>query len=202
MHPSIPGLVAALRGDAFYQAILVAHDGDDAQRDALARYMGYSIDEAGRTGRVVPADDPAIGAALWLLPREADVEEREHAAKHAFLAELCGPTGYDRYRRIVGFMHAQAERVVPRDAWYLSILGVDPGVQGRGIGAQMLAPTLAEADAAGAVTWLETFTTRGARFYERVGFTLVGWYDEPVTGRAYATLRRDPATDGANPVRA
>lgn len=192
MHPSVPGLVAALDGDVFYQTILGAHEGDAARRAALARYMDWSIAEAGRTGRVVAADDPAIGAALWLLPRDPDVEQGEHAAKHAFLAELCGPIGYDRYCRIVGFMHAQAERVIPADAWYLSILGVDPGVQGRGVGARLLAPTLAEADAAGAVTWLETFTTRGARFYERVGFTLVGWHDEPVTGRAYAALRRDP----------
>ena len=192
MHPSVPGLVAALYGDVFYQTILVAQPGDDAKRAALARYMAYSIAEAERTGRVVPADDPAIGAALWLLPRAAAVARDEQAAKHAFLAELCGPAGYDRYCRIVGFMHAQAERVIPADARYLSILGVDPAVQSRGIGARLLAPTLAEADAAGAVTWLETFTTRGARFYQRVGFTLVGWYDEPVTGRAYASLRRDP----------
>jgi GNAT superfamily N-acetyltransferase len=192
MHPSIPGLVAALFGDVFYQTILVAHARDDAKRAALARYMDYSQAEAARTGRVVTADDPAIGAALWLLPRTPDIEAREHAAKHAFLADLCGPIGYDRYRRIVGFMHAQAEPVIPADAWYLSILGVDPATQGQGLGARLLAPTIAEADAAGAVTWLETFTARGARFYERVGYTLVGWYDEPVTGRAYATLRRDP----------
>jgi GNAT superfamily N-acetyltransferase len=191
MHPSVPGLVAALQGDVFYQTILAAHDGD-AQRAALARYMDWSIAEAERTGRVVTADDPAIGAALWLLPRASDVEAHEHAAKYAFLAELCGPVGYDHYCRIVGFMHARAEPAIPADAWYLSILGVDPTVQGRGLGARLVAPTIAEADAAGVATWLETFTTRGARFYERVGFTLVAWHDEPVTGRSYAVLRRNP----------
>ena len=81
---------------------------------------------------------------------------------------------------------------MPSDAWYLSILGVDPSVQGRGLGARLLEPTLAEARAAGAVTWLETFTDRGVRFYERVGFHLVSWHDEPITGRRYAILRRDP----------
>jgi GNAT superfamily N-acetyltransferase len=192
MHPSIPALVAALSGDVFYQTILIEHAGDEATRAALARYMAYSIDEAERTGRVVLADDPAAGAALWLLPRAADVDTREHGAKHAFLRDLCGPRGYASYARIVGFMHAQAERAIPAGAWYLSILGVDPAIQGRGLGARLLQPTLAEADAAGVTTWLETFTDRGARFYERVGFTLVAWYDEPTTGRRYASLRRDP----------
>jgi ribosomal protein S18 acetylase RimI-like enzyme len=191
MHPAIPGLVAALIGDVLYQTILIEHEGEAANRDALARYMAYAIEEAERTGRVVLADDPAIGAALWLLPRAPDVEAREQDAKHAFLRDLCGPRGYARYARIVGFMHAQAERVIPADGWYLSILGVDPAVQSRGIGARLLEPTLAEARAAGAVSWLETFTDRGVRFYERVGFTLVAWHDEPTTGRRYAILARE-----------
>ena len=108
--------------------------------------------------------------------------------------------GYPPRDNLAAF-RARAERsrfaqlldaAIPPEAWYLSILGVDPTLQGRGIGARLLAPTLAEADAAGAVTWLETFTTRGASFYERVGFTLVAWHDEPTTGRPYAILRRDP----------
>ena len=94
MHPSVPGLVAALIGDVFYQTILIEHAGEDAKRAALGRYMAYSIDEAARTGRVVIVDEPAIGAALWLLPRTPEVEARERAAKHAFLADLCGPHGY------------------------------------------------------------------------------------------------------------
>jgi GNAT superfamily N-acetyltransferase len=192
-HPSVPGLVAALSGDVFYRTILIEHDGDDAKRAALARYMAYSIEEAERTGRVVLADEPAIGAALWLLPRTPAVEAREHAAKHAFLRDLCGPVGYANYARIVGFMHEQASALIRSDAWYLSILGVDPAVQSRGIGARLVEPTMAEARAAGAVSWLETFTDRGVRFYERVGFTLVAWHDEPTTGRRYAVLSRDPA---------
>jgi GNAT superfamily N-acetyltransferase len=193
IHPAIPALVAALIGDVFYQTILVEHVNDDARQAALARYMAYSLAEAGRTGRVVTADDPAAGAALWLLPRAPDVDAREHEAKHAFLAELCGERGYEQYRQITRFMHERATRGIPADAWYLSILGVDPTLQGQGVGARLLEPTLAEARAAGATTWLETFTTRGARFYQRVGFRLVSWHDEPVTGRPYAILRNDPA---------
>ena len=192
MHPSIPALVDALIGDVFYQAILVEQEDDDARRTTLARYMVYAMGEAERSGRTVTLDDPAAGAALWLLPRTADVEAREHAAKHTFLRDLLGPRGYADYGRITGFMHARAASVIPRDAWYLSILGVRPAEQGRGIGQRLLAPTIAEADAAGATSWLETFTTAAARFYERVGYRLVAWHDEPTTGRPYGILRRDP----------
>ena len=192
MHPSIPALVDALVGDVFYQAILVEQEDDDARRTTLARYMAYAIGEAERSGRVVTLDDPAAGAALWRLPGTADVETQEHAAKHTFLRDLLGPRGYADYARITGFMHARAASVIPGDAWYLSILGVRPAEQGRGIGQRLLAPTIAEADAAGATSWLETFTTAAARFYERVGFSLVAWHDEPATGRPYAILRRDP----------
>jgi GNAT superfamily N-acetyltransferase len=192
MHLAVPALVDALIGDVFYQSILVEHVGDDATRAALTRYMAYSLAEAERTGRVVTAEDPALGAALWLLPRPAEVEAREHEAKHAFLADLCGRSGYENYRRITDVMQARAAAAIPDDAWYLSILGVDPTSQGHGIGARLLEPTLAEADAAGALTWLETFTTRGARFYQRVGFSLIAWHDEPTTGRAYAILERQP----------
>jgi GNAT superfamily N-acetyltransferase len=192
MHPSIPALVDALIGDVFYQALLVEQDDDDGRRTTLARYMAYAMEEAARTGRLVTLDEPAAGAALWLLPRTADVETREHAAKHTFLRDLLGPRGYAEYARITGFMHARAASVIPGDAWYLSILGVRPAEQGRGVGQRLLAPTIAEADAVGATSWLETFTTAAARFYERVGFTLVAWHDEPATGRPYAILRRDP----------
>jgi len=191
-HPAIPALVDALAGDVFYRTILVAHETDDAYRAALARYMAYAIQEAERTGRVVLTADPAVGAALWLLPRPADVEAREHAAKQAFLRDLLGARGYAHYASITGFMHAHSATVIPGDAWYLSILGVHPTAQGQGIGQRLIAPTMAEAAAAGAASWLETFTTAGARFYQRAGFTLVAWHDEPTTGRAYAILRRDP----------
>jgi GNAT superfamily N-acetyltransferase len=188
----VPSLVDALYADVFYQTILVDHESEAARREALARYMQYSLDEAERTGRVV-VDPDARGAALWLLPRTPDVQVREAAAKQAAFQALLGRRGYARYEAIVDAMHARSARAVPDDAWYLSILGVSPSAQGQGLGRRLIEPTIAEAQAAGAVCCLETFTTRGVRFYERAGFTLAGWFEEPTIGHPFATLRRDPA---------
>jgi predicted N-acetyltransferase YhbS len=69
---------------------------------------------------------------------------------------------------------------------------VTPSAQGRGIGARLIEPTLAEADAAGALCYLETFDDRNPRFYQRLGFSAVGSHEEPVTSSPYTIMIRRP----------
>jgi ribosomal protein S18 acetylase RimI-like enzyme len=80
--------------------------------------------------------------------------------------------------------------VVPERAWYLSILAVAPKAQGRGMGRELLRPTLAEADAREAPTYVETSTPRNLRFYQREGFRVELSYREPVSGADYWVLVR------------
>ena len=67
-----------------------------------------------------------------------------------------------------------------------------PSAQGRGIGACLIEPTLAEADEAGATCYLETFDSRTPRFYQRLGFSAVGSHVGPVTASAYMIMSRSP----------
>jgi GNAT superfamily N-acetyltransferase len=63
------------------------------------------------------------------------------------------------------------ERLHPRETHlYLSVLGVDPPHQGRGIGSRLLAPGLELCDREGAGAYLETARERNVVFYERHGF--------------------------------
>lgn len=191
--PSAPALADALIIDPFYLSISADFEHDmPARKAVLASYFAYSMAEAGRGGRCLSLDDPALGAAAWLLPRAADADAAESAAKHAFLAGTLGPRGLAHYHRIVAFMAAQSPAVVPAGAWYLSILGIAPAAQGRGLGAKLLAPTLAEADAAGAPCFLETFTPGSVGFYERLGFRAAATHREPVTAADYLIMCRAP----------
>jgi N-acetylglutamate synthase-like GNAT family acetyltransferase len=74
----------------------------------------------------------------------------------------------------------------------LSIIAVDPSLHGRGLGQQLLQPTLMDADANDAISYLETFGLRTTRFYERLGFSTVARFDEPTTGAQYALMVRNP----------
>ena len=196
-HPATSALADALIVDPFYLAISVDFAADPAARKAvLASYFGYSLGEAARTGRCLSTPDVSVGAAAWLLPRDSATDARESAAKKQFLAATLSPRGLQEYNRIVSFMTPNARSVVPPWAWYLSILGVAPSQQGRGLGRQLLEPTLAEADAAGAPCFLETFTPPSVPFYEKLGFRAAARHREPVTQTHYLIMVRAPVQAG------
>jgi GNAT superfamily N-acetyltransferase len=109
-----------------------------------------------------------------------------------FVTRGIGAQGTESYRRIVDFMRPRASAVIDESAWYLSIVGVTPSVQGQGIGRRLIEPTLAEADEAEVTCYLETFDSRNPRLYQRLGFSAVGSHVEPVTGSAYTIMKRSP----------
>ena len=93
--------------------------------------MAYSIAEAERTGRVVAADDPADRRRAVAAAAHARGRARASTPPSTRSSPICAAgSATSAICRIIGFMHAQAERVIPAEAWYLSILGVDPGVAG------------------------------------------------------------------------
>ena len=185
-------LVESLIDDPFYRAITVDFVRDHAARKrALTLYFHYSLREAERTGRCVVAPDPKLGAAAWLLPRSPAIDAAESSAKAEYLAIILGPRGIENYHRIVNYMTPLAAKVVPHGAWYLSIIGIRPSAQGRGLGATLLAGTLKEASRAQVPCYLETFTPRNLKFYERAGFRRVADHLEPTTNKEYVVMCRD-----------
>jgi GNAT superfamily N-acetyltransferase len=57
--------------------------------------------------------------------------------------------------------------------WYLNELGVDPNMQGQGVGRLLLQTVLEQADRTGLVCYLDTFNEKNLNFYQRNGFTIV-----------------------------
>ena len=186
-------LAAALITDPFYRSVTLACGDDEAARLAmLTAYFELALVEGFQAGRVDLADTAGNGAAIWTTDAPLPLRQAAYAQREVGLRELLGPQGCANFTAIVANMeHALAQHNL-QQAWYLSIAGIAPQAQGRGLGASVLAPGLAAVDQAGAVCFLETYNERSLPFYGRLGFEVVGRYAEAVTGSDYWLMLRQP----------
>lgn len=159
----------------------------------MLRYLDYSMIEAEEYGQLQFPDDPSAGAAVWSKPLDPALLQTLAAQKKEFIAEHMGDRCCATYTGITGFMHAHTSTVIGEGCWYLSIIGVSPSRQGRGIGGDMMRAVLEQTDRAGLATYLETFTPQSERFYERLGYVKQATFLEPVTRAQYAVMQRNSA---------
>lgn len=184
-------LAQALASDPFYRAVSVACHGDEALRlDILQGYFALALLEGEQAGRVDLADADGRGAAIWAIDAAPGVREAAYAQRLAGMQAVLGEQGLANFKAIVHNMEAAMAGQALGDAWYLSILGIAPEAQGRGLGASVLAGGLAAADRAGKACFLETYNERSLAFYASLGFEVVEKYAEAVTGCDYWLMLR------------
>jgi ribosomal protein S18 acetylase RimI-like enzyme len=114
----------------------------------------------------------ASGAALWLKPGMQKLSLWSRARLLPSFARIVGWGNIPRGLRIMDHMDALHARFAPGPHFYLSVLGVDPTQQGRGLGAQLLKPMLERCDRERHLIYLETSREKNVPFYERHGFKL------------------------------
>jgi hypothetical protein len=185
-------LYEALIPDPFYIELLRdIPGGEPEKREILMRYMDYSMTEAEKYGQLTIAGNIPYGAAIWSKPLDTETDNEKSLLKKDFIKKYMGESSLNAYLTIVSFMSEQLDPIL-YDAWYLSIAGIKPSHQGRGLGANLLMEMLNETDKNGISTYLETFTPRNIRFYERVGYKIAKEVSEPVTGCPYWIMIREP----------
>lgn len=184
-------LAEALIDDPFYRLITIEDGLDEPRRlDRLSRYFQCSLLEGTAIGQVETAG--ADGAAIWITCADEALIDSARNAKLRALQEVLGPQGFENYANIVRNMERGLPTGVDGSAWYLSIIGVSPHRQSRGLGGALMTPTLELADSRAATCFLETFNERSLPFYERLGVVVIGTRLEEVTSAKYAIMLREP----------
>ena len=184
-------LYDALVEDAFYITMEQMLGEQGEAREAMLRYLDYSMVEARDYGTLYFPEAQRHGVAVWSQPLAAEREAQKKRAKIEFLRHQIGADSAVRHERIADFMSSQSDAIVDTSAWYLSIVGILPAWQNRGLGHSLITPILEQADQAGVPTFLETFTPRNEPFYQRLGYRVAGSFFEPTIGANYSLMLRE-----------
>jgi ribosomal protein S18 acetylase RimI-like enzyme len=114
--------------------------------------------------------ESGAGAAAWMRPGEQHVSLLAQARMApATLRALRG----DVVRLLRAFTYIERKHPGAPDHWYLAMVGVVPGWQGRGYGAALMRPVLERCDAERVPAYLEASSPRNRALYERHGFEVV-----------------------------
>ncbi len=185
----------ALLARAFQDNPLLVHmspGSDDRRRispsffSAFVR-LGYLAGEVFTTPNVE-------GVAVWFPPGVVDLDPDLMA--RAGVTELASAIGEEPLARIMP-LFGKFEALRKRDAsfphWYLSLIGVDPEHQGKGVAGSLLRPQLTHADSEGLPCYLETCEPSNVSFYQKYGFVVVVDETDTESGVQMWTFLRPPS---------
>ena len=156
----------------------------------LAAFPEFAMAFGGRAfehGSAFVAEDLA-GAALWLPPGVGPDE----AALGALLERTAPPGLTDDIATLLEQMNSYHPS---EPHWYLPLIGVDPARQGEGHGAALMRQALAACDRDRQPAYLEASNPRNVRFYQRLGFELLGTIQAGSSPPLFPMLRKPSARE-------
>ena len=159
----------AFRDNPGMRAILAEHSTDQRLR-AVSRVVRGFVDATLRAGdaRVVVEAGHIAAVALAYAPGRwpASIVTQLIIARGPLTTGLRSTLRFARADRIMRKRHPH------RPNWYLLMLGVEPELQGKGLGSRLLAHHTASAGSDGVECYLETDKLSSVRLYERHGYVV------------------------------
>ena len=143
-----------------------------------------------RDGRVDVLPD-LTGVGIWLRPGRTDVNLRQMLASGLLWNTVrMGLASIRRFNTMYSAVSPMNKRVVSEPHWVLVFLGIDPDMQGQGLGGTLIRPVLEIADRDGRNCFLESANERNLSFYRRHGFEVKEEVQVPNGPRIWGMLRR------------
>jgi GNAT superfamily N-acetyltransferase len=186
-------LYDALAEDPFYYTLEKAIQGNsEEKKEAMLKYLDYSMIEGELFGLIFIPEAHNYGVSIWSKPlTDKEAIEKKSRKKEFFLNQL-GLHAWIYYKSTVEFMSLKSSSLISSEHWYLSIVGLKPSHQNKGLGSSLISPVLELSDSKGLMTYLETFTPRNIKFYEKLGYEILDSFIEPITKAQYWVMVRKP----------
>jgi ribosomal protein S18 acetylase RimI-like enzyme len=185
--PAAALLARAFHDDPFFTFALP----DPARRRQVLPWFYEKFLQYGQRFGQVYTTASLAGVAIWLGPQKTSLAFQ--GALQAGLWQFPLKLHFPEFRRSLllsnyaGRLHAAA---ITGPHWYLSELGVEPHLQGQGVGSALLQPILAAAGRQALGCYLETNNEKNLPFYAHHGFGIVNHgHATPAAPSTWAMLR-------------
>lgn len=169
---------------------------DPVRRAAFLVPFMTALVRRSRRLAVALATAPGLeGVSLWKGPDLGALSPEQLAMTGLDrIPEWLSAEALGRFDAVFDPIEAALAADVPEPCWYLGVLAVEPGRQGRGLGTRLMAPILERADREGLAVTLETAKERNLPLYRRQGFEVLRELAPPAPGGPTVwTMRRPPS---------
>lgn len=140
------------------------------RQKALSWFFGDFVCRLGLKYGEVYITEEGNGGSIWI---DSEINVKPVGAIQAGMLSMPFHFGWRSFMRSIKFNSAIEKirhQVIPVPHYYLMAIGVDPSKQGEGLGKELMQPALSEADTNRKLCYLETFSERNLRFYQKFGF--------------------------------
>lgn len=133
--------------------------------------------------------DELQGAAYWTPPGKWKMGILQQLM---LMPAMIRTASLKRVPAIMGGLNAIEKKHPHAPHYYLLALGVEPDLQGRGLGTLLMQPILERCDREGMAAYLESSKERNVPLYERNGFRVTEEFMVPNGGPKIWLMWRDP----------
>lgn len=151
-------------------------------------FMDVAYKITGRHDEVYTTAD-IQGGAYWAPPGKWKMGMLQQMLLLPAMVRTCT---LKRVPAIMGGLNAIEKKHPHEPHWYLLALGVEPDLQGRSLGTQLMRPVLERCDKEGVPAYLESSKERNVPLYERNGFKVTEEMVVPNGGPKIWLMWRDP----------
>lgn len=177
-------LEAAFLDDPIWSVALRA---SDRRSDHHAAWWRTSVEGPFRYGTVRISEDRGA-IAVWVPPGGSEFTPEQEAVLERLVHDSLSPRHAEAMDELV--RRFEASRAGRPPHYYLSILATHPDHRGKGVGQRLLADDLAQWDAKGVPTYLESTNPANDHRYHRQGFVTDGGFSAVLDEARVSSMSR------------